>query len=64
LVIVRLIRDFLTAPDGRQITIRYVHPGDLLGIAVIIGGPAPVSVQTLTDATLLMLNVQTFQTDF
>ncbi|MEJ2597543.1 MAG: Crp/Fnr family transcriptional regulator, partial [Anaerolineales bacterium] len=33
-----------------------------LGIAAIVGGPAPVSVQIVTDATLLMLNVRRLQT--
>lgn len=61
LVVAGLIRAFMTAPDGRQITVRYVRPGELLGIAAIVGGPAPVSIQSLTDATLLMLNVQTLQ---
>jgi CRP/FNR family transcriptional regulator, cyclic AMP receptor protein len=61
LVITGLIRDYMIAPDGRQITVRYARAGDLLGIAVIVGGPAPVSVQILTDAALLMLNVRTLQ---
>lgn len=61
LVITGLIRVYMTSPDGRQITVRYARAGDLLGIAAIVGGPAPTSVQILTDATLLMLNVQTLQ---
>jgi CRP/FNR family transcriptional regulator, cyclic AMP receptor protein len=61
LVIAGLIRDYMTAPDGRQITVRYARPGDLLGIPTIVGGPAPVSVQILTDATLLLLNVRALQ---
>ena len=42
----------MISPDGRQITVRYVRAGGLLGIAALVGGPAPVSVQILTDATL------------
>ena len=61
LVISGLIRVYMTSPDGRQVTVRYTHAGDLLGIAAIVGGPAPTSVQILTDAALLMLNVQTLQ---
>ena len=61
LVITGLIRVYMTSPDGRQITVRYARAGDLLGIAAIVGGPAPTSVQILTDASLLMLNVQTLQ---
>ncbi len=51
----------MTAPDGPQITVRYARAGDLVGIATIVGGPAPVNVQILTDAALLMLNVRTLQ---
>ncbi len=61
LVLTGLIRDYMTAPDGRQITVRYARAGDLLGIPAIVGGPAPVSVQILTDAALLLLNVRTLQ---
>ncbi|HZD57627.1 MAG TPA: Crp/Fnr family transcriptional regulator [Anaerolineales bacterium] len=61
LVITGLIRVYMTSPDGRQITVRYARTGELLGIAAIVGGPAPVSVQILTDATLLMLNVRRLQ---
>lgn len=61
LVITGLIRVYMAASDGRQITVRYARPGELLGIAAIVGGPAPVSVQILTDAALLLLNVRTLQ---
>lgn len=61
LVITGLIRIYMSSPDGRQITVRYARTGELLGIAAIVGGPAPVSVQILTDATLLMFNTRTLQ---
>jgi len=61
LVITGLIRIYMTSPDGRQITVRYARTGDLLGLATIVGGPAPANVQILTDAMLLMLNVRTLQ---
>src|SRR6266498_5670539 len=54
LVLAGLLRVYMTAPDGRQITVRYARAGDLLGIATAVGGPAPVNVQMLTDAALLM----------
>jgi CRP/FNR family transcriptional regulator len=62
LVISGLIRVYMTSPDGRQITVRYARAGDLLGIATIVGGPAPTSVQILADAALVMLNVRALQT--
>jgi CRP/FNR family transcriptional regulator len=56
LVVHGLVRVYLSAPDGRTVTIRYARAGDLLGVPVIIGGPVPVSVQMVTDTSLLMLN--------
>lgn len=61
LVITGLIRVYMTSPDGRQITVRYARAGDMVGIAALVGGPAPVSVQILTDVALLMLNVRMLQ---
>lgn len=62
LVLHGLVRVYMTSPEGRQITVRYARCGELLGIAALVGGPAPVNVQILTDAKLLMLNVQRLQT--
>jgi CRP/FNR family transcriptional regulator len=58
LVVEGLLRLFMTAPDGRQVTVRYARPGQLIGIAAVIGGPAPVSAQMLTRATLLMFPIE------
>ena len=44
LVVWGLIRVYLSLPGGRQVTVRYVRPGDVLGIAVLVGGPASTSV--------------------
>jgi CRP/FNR family cyclic AMP-dependent transcriptional regulator len=61
LVLAGLLRVYMTAPDGRQITVRYARAGDLLGIATAVGGPAPVNAQILTDGALLVLNVRMLQ---
>jgi CRP/FNR family transcriptional regulator len=53
-----LLRVYMVAPDGRQVTVRYARTGDVLGIAAVLGGPPPVSVQALVDSALLMLNVR------
>ena len=34
-----LLRVYLAYVEGRQVTIRYARPGDVLGIAVLVGGP-------------------------
>jgi CRP/FNR family transcriptional regulator len=59
LVVSGLVRNFMTSPTGREVTVRYARPGDLLGIATVVGGPAPVAVQMVTDVTLLFLNAAT-----
>ena len=40
-------------PDGRQVTVLYAHPGDVLGLALTLGGPAPVSIQAVSAASVL-----------
>ena len=37
------------ASDGRQVTVRYVRAGDLLGVPAVVGGPAPVFVQAVVS---------------
>ncbi len=44
-----LLRVYMHASDGRQVTVRYVRTGDLLGVPALIGGPAPVFVQAVTS---------------
>jgi CRP/FNR family cyclic AMP-dependent transcriptional regulator len=52
LVVRGLIRVYLSSPGGRQVTVRYARPGDVLGIAVLVGGPANTSVQTRIRAAI------------
>jgi len=47
LVVHGLLRVYLASAEGRQVTIRYARPGDVLGIAVLVGGPASVGVQAV-----------------
>lgn len=54
-----LIRVYLTSADGRQVTVRYAREGEVLGTAVTVVGPIAVGAQALTDATLLIMNVNT-----
>ena len=57
LVVEGIIRLYMTAPDGRQVTVRYARPGQLIGVPALIGGPAPVSASMLTRSVVLMLPV-------
>ena len=62
LVVRGLIRVYMTSPEGRQVTVRYARRADVLGTPAVIGGPVLAAVQTLTDASLLMLNLRTLET--
>jgi CRP/FNR family transcriptional regulator len=56
LVVRGLIRVYLSSPGGRQVTVRYARPGDVLGIAVLVGGPADTSVQTLEPSSVFRIS--------
>jgi CRP/FNR family transcriptional regulator len=56
-----LLRVYLQSSSGRQTTLRYARAGDLIGAAVAVGGPVGVSVQALTDTSVLILNLATLQ---
>jgi len=55
LVVYGLVRVYMTSPEGRQVTVRYARDRDVLGIAVLVGGPVHVSVQTLAPSSLFSL---------
>ncbi len=52
-----LLRVYMHAGDGRQVTVRYVRAGDLLGVPALIGGPAPVFVQAVTDGAAFFFDI-------
>jgi CRP/FNR family transcriptional regulator len=58
LVISGVVRVFVTAPDGRTMTIRYCRPGALIGAASLFASPyaMPAPTQALVDAELLRLS--------
>ena len=59
LVVRGLLRVFLASLEGRQVTVRYARPGDVLGIAVLVGGPASVGVQAVEPSGLFRLSSRT-----
>jgi CRP/FNR family transcriptional regulator len=59
LVVGGLLRVYMTSPEGRQVTVRYARTCDVLGIAVLVGGPAEVSVQTLAESSLFRIDSRT-----
>ncbi|HEU5256989.1 MAG TPA: Crp/Fnr family transcriptional regulator [Vicinamibacterales bacterium] len=52
-----LLRVYMHASDGRQVTVRYVRAGDLLGVPALIAGPAPVFVQAVTPGAAFYFDV-------
>jgi CRP/FNR family transcriptional regulator len=58
LVLRGLLRVYMSSPEGRQVTVRYARAYDVLGIAVLVGGPADVGVQTLADSTLFRIDAR------
>jgi CRP/FNR family transcriptional regulator len=60
-VVSGLFRVFLSSADGRQVTVRYVRSGDVAGLALVLGGPAPMSIQAMTGASVVALRVDTLR---
>jgi CRP/FNR family transcriptional regulator, cyclic AMP receptor protein len=58
LVISGVVRAFVTAPDGRTMTVRYCRPGALLGAVSLFATrfTMPASTQALVDAELLRMS--------
>jgi CRP/FNR family transcriptional regulator, cyclic AMP receptor protein len=59
LVVRGLLRVFLSSPGGRQVTVRYARRGDVLGIAVLVGGPASTGVQTVEPSSVFRISART-----
>ena len=50
-------RIYLSSPEGRQATIRYVHPGELMGGLLVMGAAFDGSVQIVVDSTVIHLDL-------
>jgi CRP/FNR family transcriptional regulator len=57
LVLDGLLRVYMHASDGRQVTVRYVRGGGLLGVPALVGGPAPVFVQAVVPGAAFLFDV-------
>lgn len=60
-VVTGLLRIFVSSSDGRQVTVRYVRSGDVAGLALVVGGPAPESIQAMTSSLLVALRTATLR---
>jgi CRP/FNR family transcriptional regulator, cyclic AMP receptor protein len=63
LVVSGLVRVYVTAPDGRTLTVRYCRPGALIGVVSLFASPfsLPVTIQAVTDADLLVFRPSVVQ---
>jgi CRP/FNR family transcriptional regulator len=59
LVVQGLIRVYLSSPEGRQVTVRYARPGEVLGIALLVGGPTNTSVQMVEPSSVFRIGART-----
>lgn len=60
IVLVGTARSYLVAPGGRQLTVRYVRPGSLIGTwADARQGELMIATRAVTNATVLEFDVET-----
>jgi CRP/FNR family cyclic AMP-dependent transcriptional regulator len=52
-----LVRLYLSSSDGRQTTVRYAHPGELMGGLLVMGGVFDGSAQMVQDSTVIHLDL-------
>ena len=57
LVVRGLLRVYVHAGSGREVTVRYARSGALLGVPALIGGPPPVFVQALIPTAAFVFDV-------
>jgi len=50
-------RIYLSSSEGRQATIRYVHPGELMGGLLVMGAAFDGSVQIVVNSTVIHLDL-------
>src|SRR5215813_2001041 len=63
LIVEGFLRVFITGSSGRESTIRYVRPGDLLGVVAALSGPSATSVQTLRDSRIWVVDPAALRRD-
>jgi CRP/FNR family transcriptional regulator, cyclic AMP receptor protein len=59
LVVRGLVRVYLSSQGGRQVTVRYARPGDVMGIAVLVGGPGNFGVQAVAPSSVFRISART-----
>jgi CRP-like cAMP-binding protein len=61
ILIAGMARTYLTSSQGRQTTMRYVHPGELMGGLLVMGHEFDGSVQAVQTSTAIHLDLANFR---
>lgn len=62
LIVEGFLRVFVAGTkSGRESTVRYVRPGDLLGVVAALSGPSATSVQALRDSRVWLVESAAFR---
>jgi CRP/FNR family transcriptional regulator, cyclic AMP receptor protein len=62
-VVEGLVRTYLSSAEGRQLTVRYSRPGDIVGATTVFTRQLPNSaLQAITDSCVLILRPDTVRT--
>ena len=57
ILVTDMARLYLTSSDGRQTTVRYVHPGELIGSLLVMHLMFPGLAQMVTETSMIQLNL-------
>jgi CRP/FNR family cyclic AMP-dependent transcriptional regulator len=56
-----VVRVFLRTETGRQLTVRYARPGDLVGVVPLLGGTRTWNAEAIVQTTVEVLTVEQLQ---
>ena len=57
-----LARTYWTVPDGRQATMAFTHPTELVGVSSITGERPWLFLQVITESTMTILDIEAVRT--
>jgi CRP/FNR family transcriptional regulator len=58
LIVSGLVRIYMTSSEGRQVTIRYGRPSDILGTPLVLSGPFNVNAMTLAPTSVFVIDAR------
>jgi CRP/FNR family transcriptional regulator len=61
LVVSGLLRSYSTSPKGRQVVVRYWHPGEVVGLTSVMTHGAPTGVEVVRSGSMLRMDPLTLE---